>query len=58
MDKKKEVYFHQYCKTCIYWQNNEAEYPCDYCLENGSNIDSHKPVYYKKNEKCNPKKFA
>ena len=43
----KEVYFDQYCKTCEYAKQKEDESPCDDCLNEPVNIDSHKPMYWK-----------
>ena len=43
-DNYKEVYFHEYCKTCKYEKTEESEDPCHDCLNEPSNIDSHKPV--------------
>lgn len=43
----KEVYFHEYCKTCKYLELNENEEPCDTCLDNSTNVESHKPVEWK-----------
>lgn len=45
-DNLKEVYFDQYCKTCENRKKKEYESPCDSCLEEPSNQESHKPVYY------------
>ena len=42
----KEVYFSQYCVTCKHKDLKEEEDPCDECLSNPSNEDSHKPVRY------------
>lgn len=43
----KEVYFHEYCKTCKYSDKKEDESPCSECLEEPVNAHSHKPVYWK-----------
>lgn len=42
----KEVYFNQYCKTCKHWEEPENEEPCDSCLAQGANFQSHKPSKY------------
>ena len=42
----KEVYFGTYCKTCVHKDKKEHEEPCDYCLDNPMNSESHKPVKY------------
>lgn len=47
-DSMKEVYFDQYCKTCRYEKTAEHEDPCDECLNNPTNVYSHKPVKYEK----------
>lgn len=44
----KEVYFHEYCKTCEFKNKKEDETPCDECLAEPANLHSHKPVKYKK----------
>ena len=46
----KEVYFDQYCKTCEYKDLPESEDPCFDCLEEPTNLESHKPVHYKEKE--------
>lgn len=46
----KEVYFDQYCSTCIHKDKKESEDPCWDCLNEPVNTYSHKPLYYK-NEK-------
>lgn len=45
---EKEVYFEVYCKTCKHKKLAEHEEPCDDCLEQGSNTDSHKPINWEK----------
>ena len=45
---EKEVLFDEYCKTCEYRNRSEYEEPCDTCLGQPYNQDSHKPVCYKK----------
>lgn len=49
----KEVYFNGYCHKCIHKDKDEAEEPCDECLENAVNEYSHKPVNFKEKEKKN-----
>lgn len=44
MNNQKEVLFNLYCKLCKHWGKKEDEYPCEECLNEGFNIDSHKPV--------------
>lgn len=43
----KEVYFHDYCKTCKYEKIPECEDPCNECLEYPMNLYSHRPIYWK-----------
>lgn len=43
----KEVYFDFYCPRCAFRDVDEAEDPCDTCLEYPSNQNSHKPHEYK-----------
>lgn len=42
----KEVYFHEYCKTCKYVNVEDVKDPCNDCLGEPANLHSHKPVYY------------
>lgn len=49
-DIYKEVYFHDYCKSCKHLTLSEEEDPCDECLENTVNLYSHKPVKYEEHE--------
>lgn len=46
-DSYKEVYFDEYCKTCANEKKKEDEEPCDECLSEPVNLDSHKPVRWK-----------
>lgn len=46
----KEVYFHEYCKTCKYRKAADTEAPCDECLGEPTNLNTHKPVKYEKKE--------
>lgn len=50
MNRDKEVYFDQYCKTCKHWLLNDTEEPCNECLDNPTNTESHKPINYKPEE--------
>lgn len=47
-ERYKEVYFDQYCKKCKYYEEPDAEDPCNECLDNPINVHSHKPVNYEK----------
>lgn len=50
--KQKEVWFWMYCKHCKHYAiNNDNEHdiyaePCDSCLGDSYNWDSHKPTKY------------
>lgn len=44
----KEVYFHEYCKTCKHKDLKEHEEPCNECLSEPTNLDTHRPVRYEK----------
>lgn len=46
----KEVYFHEYCKTCKHEKTEDKDDPCNDCLSEPTNLDSHKPVKYEKKE--------
>lgn len=45
-NKQKEVFFHLYCETCKHYKTPEHEDPCNECLNEPSNENSHKPVYW------------
>ena len=49
-DSYKEVYFGQYCRTCIHFELGEDEDPCHDCLNNSVNVYSHKPVNWESEE--------
>lgn len=40
----KEVYFYYYCDKCVNKDTDDAEDPCDHCLSEPSNTNSHVPV--------------
>ena len=46
----KEVYYHEYCKSCKHKDVSNTEEPCDECLSESLNWNSHKPVKYEKKE--------
>ena len=46
----KEVYFHEYCKTCKHKALKDTEKPCDECLSEPLNWNTHRPVKYEKKE--------
>ena len=43
----KEVYFDKYCKSCKHKKTPDKDEPCAECLDNPTNVDSHKPVNWK-----------
>ena len=53
MDDYKEVYFDQYCRECKHWKENDegTDEPCNECLDNPINLESHKPIKFEKKEK-------
>ena len=50
-DGYKEVYFYKFCKTCVNYEVNEFEEPCSSCLGEGTNLYSHRPTKYERDEK-------
>ena len=46
----KEVYFSQYCSDCEFEYTPEENPPCDDCLAEPMNINSHKPTHFKPKE--------
>ena len=48
----KEVYFDQYCRKCKYWKENDEglKEPCNECLSEPINIDSHIPVKFEEKQ--------
>lgn len=46
----KEVYFHEYCKTCKNRQVKNNDEPCDECLSESLNLNTHRPVKYEKKD--------
>lgn len=53
---EKEVYFAQYCPQCSHKSLKEDSDPCDECLAQPVNEDSHKPLYFKDTNKTFTKK--
>lgn len=45
-EKNKEVFFNEYCPECKHFTVKEEDDPCDECLYNPSNVNSHKPVNF------------
>ena len=46
MENDKEVWFWMYCRHCKFKNTHESQSPCNECLDNPSNKDSHKPINY------------
>lgn len=40
----KIVFFHEYCSTCKHCEELESDKPCNECMTNPVNLNSHKPV--------------
>jgi hypothetical protein len=49
-NNKKEVIFHEYCPKCQYWARGEHEDPCEDCIAQPWNENSHKPIGFKEVE--------
>lgn len=47
----KEVYFDQYCPTCVNCNLPATQEPCNDCLTYPTNQYSHKPIRYEENKK-------
>lgn len=45
--RKKEVFYSEYCLRCEHYHKSDQEEPCDSCLEQPFNYDSHKPINFK-----------
>ena len=50
MADTKEVNFRLYCPMCKNYDLKETEEPCNECLAQGFNWDSHKPINYKEKD--------
>jgi hypothetical protein len=46
----KEAYYHEYCNKCKYCETSDAEDPCNDCLNQPFNYDTHRPINYKPKE--------
>lgn len=49
-NNRKEVYFEIWCPKCEYEETEETDDPCNGCLDQPWNINSHKPIYFKEKE--------
>lgn len=47
----KEVMYKDYCPKCIYADLEEVKDPCNECLNQGYNENSHKPIKFKEDLK-------
>ena len=45
-----EVRFHECCKKCKHEKVKETETPCDECMSEPTNWNSHRPVKYEEKE--------
>ena len=50
INEYKEVHYWDYCPTCKYKKKKAVDEPCDECLNNPTNLYSHKPVKYEEKE--------
>lgn len=57
MNEEKEVYFDQYCKSCKHHGLEESKDPCNDCLAEPSNTNSHKPMNYESKNNAIAKKL-
>lgn len=46
----KEVYFVEWCPKCKFEEVPGIDDPCNDCLTNAVNEDSHKPINYKEKD--------
>lgn len=47
----REVYFGDYCPKCKYEDLEECNEPCNECLDNPINLNTHRPVKFEKQKK-------
>ena len=45
-DNYKIVHFDKYCDKCKHKDKEQDETPCDECLSEPANLNSHKPVKF------------
>lgn len=48
----QEVYFDQYCESCLYKDRPEKCDPCNECLDYGFNDQSHKPMNWEEKKRA------
>ncbi len=46
-ENRKEVYYNYFCSKCVHFPSDERKDPCNDCLNQPWNQDSHKPVNFK-----------
>jgi len=44
---QKEVDYNLYCACCVNYSKDEGDDPCNACLTESTNEDSHKPIYFR-----------
>lgn len=44
---EQEVYFWMYCPKCKWHDIHGNDEPCDECIAEFTNFESHRPVYFK-----------
>ena len=50
MNNTREVRFDEWCPKCKNADTPETDDPCNGCLQQGWNIDSHQPVNFREKE--------
>lgn len=50
INEYKEVHYWDYCPTCKHKKKKAVDEPCNECLDNPTNLYSHKPVKYEEKE--------
>ena len=46
----KEVYYHEYCTKCQYYEKGKITDQCEECLSEPINLHTHKPVKFEAKE--------
>lgn len=52
----KEVKYFKYCPSCKYRKKSNIEDPCNECLDEPINLNSHKPTMYEEGQKARVEK--
>lgn len=50
--KEHFVEFHEYCKTCLYKEQDSIEEPCNECLTLTARSGTKKPLCYEEDQKA------